>query len=234
MFIPISDDNTLKSIKFQWVTLSLIALNVAVFAFSSADIPLSLIASFALVPVELFHVNILGGAFPGQTQSVAVPEGTTLLTYMFIHGDIFHLVGNMLFLFVFGDNVEDAMGHIKFLAFYLLCGVIAGLTHAMMVPDSTLPLVGASGAVAGVIAAYLMLHPRVRVWILAFKFIPLQINAAIALGFWVATQVVMVMLPQTGPVAWWAHIGGLAAGAFLVLFFRRPGVVLFDRNLKVV
>ncbi len=234
MFIPISDDNTLKSIQFQWVTLSLIALNVAVFAFSSADMPMALIASFALVPAELFHVNIFGGAFPGGTQSVAVPEGTTLLTYMFIHGDIFHLVGNMLFLYVFGDNVEDAMGHLKFLAFYLLCGIIAGLTHAMMIPDSSLPLVGASGAVAGVIAAYLMLHPRVRVWVLAFKIIPLQINAAIALGFWVITQVVMVMLPQTGPVAWWAHIGGLAAGAFLVLFFRRPGVMLFDRNLKVV
>lgn len=234
MFIPISDDNSLKSIKFQWVTLALIAFNVAVFAFSSADMPMALIASFALVPAELFHVNILGGVFPGETQSVAVPEGTTLLTYMFIHGDIFHLVGNMLFLFVFGDNVEDAMGHIKFLAFYLLCGIVAGLTHAAMVPDSNLPLVGASGAVAGVIAAYLMLHPRVRVWVLAFKFIPLQINAAIALGFWVITQVVMVMLPQTGPVAWWAHIGGLAAGAILVLFMRRPGVLLFDRNLKVV
>ena len=139
MFIPISDDNTLKSIKFQWVTLALIAFNVAVFAFSSADMPMSLIASFALVPAELFHVNILGGAFPGETQSVAVPEGTTLLTYMFIHGDIFHLVGNMLFLFVFGDNVEDAMGHIKFLAFYLLCGIVAGLTHAVMVPDSQSP-----------------------------------------------------------------------------------------------
>src|SRR5262249_54518115 len=132
---------------------------------------------------------------------------------------------------VFGDNVEDALGHLNFLVFYLACGVIAGLTHSLMMPSSGLPLIGASGAVAGVIAAYLILHPRVRVWVLAFRFIPLRISAALVLGAWIATQVVMVMLPDTGPVAWWAHIGGLVAGAVLVLFMRRPGVALFDRGL---
>ena len=98
----------------------------------------------------------------------------------------------MLFLWVFGDNVEDAMGHFKFLVFYLLCGIAGGLAHAFMLPTSRLPLIGASGAVAGVIAAYLILHPRVRVWVLAFRFIPLRIAAAWVLGVWVVTQFVMV------------------------------------------
>ena len=159
---------------------------------------------------ELFGAAVLGAAADRVTIRVAIAEGYTLLTYMFFHGDIFHLLGNMLFLWVFGDNVEDAMGHAKFLFFYLACGVFAGLFHAWMLPDSDLPLIGASGAVAGVIAAYLMLHPRVRVWVLAFQFIPLRISAGSVLGAvgrrcrssWCAD-------PDAGPVAWWAHIGGL-------------------------
>jgi membrane associated rhomboid family serine protease len=165
-------------------------------------------------------------------QVPVVPERLTLISYMFFHGDILHLAGNMLFLWVFGDNVEDAMGHVKYLIFYLACGVFAGLTHAWMVPDSDSPLIGASGAVAGVIAAYLMLHPRVRVWVLALKAIPLRISAAFALGLWILIQVVMVLLPQVGPVAWWAHIGGLLAGAVLVVFMRRSGVPLFDKRVS--
>jgi membrane associated rhomboid family serine protease len=131
-------------------------------------------------------------------------------------------------LWVFGDNVEDAMGHRRFIVFYLACGVAAALAHAFALPDSTQPLIGASGAVAGVIAAYLLLHPRVRVWVLAFRIIPLRIAAVWVLGAWAVTQFVMVLL---GPreVAWWAHIGGMAAGAVLILFLRRPGVPLFDR-----
>ena len=163
-----------------------------------------------------------------------MPERLTLVSYMFLHGDVFHLLGNMLFLWVFGDNVEDAMGHVRFVVFYLACGIFAGLTHAWMMPDSDMPLIGASGAVAGVIAAYIMLHPRVRVWVLAFRFIPLRISAALALGAWILTQLVMVALPQIGPVAWWAHIGGLVAGAALILVMRRPGVPLFDKRLTPI
>ena len=101
-------------------------------------------------------------------------------------------------------------------------------------PSSKLPLIGASGAVAGVIAAYLILHPRVMVWVLAFRFIPLRISAAWVLGVWVATQLFMVLLNQPDQVAWWAHIGGMVAGAILILFMRRPGVPLFDRGLTPV
>jgi membrane associated rhomboid family serine protease len=138
----------------------------------------------------------------------------------------------MLFLWVFGDNVEDAMGHLKFLAFYLLCGIVGGLAHAALAPDPRIPLIGASGAVAGVIAAYLMLHPRVRVWVLALRFIPLRIPAALVLGVWAITQVVMVIFWPADQVAWAAHVGGMVAGAILVLFLRRRGVELFDRGLQ--
>jgi membrane associated rhomboid family serine protease len=180
-------------------------------------------------------VGIFGGPANGIGDALAVPESFTLVTYMFLHGDPFHLLGNMLFLWVFGDNVEDALGHLRFLAFYLACGIFAGLVHAFVVENwittsSGVPLIGASGAVAGVITAYLMLHPHVRVWVLAFRFIPLRISAMFALGAWILSQFVMLALPNIGPVAWWAHIGGIVAGGVLVLFMRRPGVALFGRR----
>jgi membrane associated rhomboid family serine protease len=231
MFVPIGDDNPLKSIRFQYVTVALIVANVIAFLLESLPAsPDALLASFAVVPQELLQVNIFGaGAAPVSGDSLGVPERATLFSYMFLHGDVMHLIGNMLFLWVFGDNVEDALGHIRFLLFYLACGVAAALAHTMMLPDSSDALIGASGAVSGVIAAYLMMHPRVGVWVLAFKVIPLRITAAWALGAWIVFQLVMVALPQAGPTAWWAHIGGLLAGAALVFVLRRPGVPLFGR-----
>lgn len=229
MFVPLHDENSLKSIRFQWVTILLIVINVVVYFFETVQLDEQAIAGFAIVPSELFDTSLL--PIPVEAVGPQFPERLTLLTYMFFHGDILHLAGNMLFLWVFGDNVEDAMGHFKFILFYLACGIFAGLMHAWINPTSDIPLIGASGAVAGVIAAYLVLHPRVRVWVLALKAIPLRISAAFALGLWVLIQVVMVFLPQVGPVAWWAHIGGLIAGAVLVVFLRRPGVPLFDRGL---
>jgi len=231
VFIPLSDDNPLRSIRFQLVTVGLIAANALVFLWQNVAAGQSAAASFAIIPAELLKVSILGGPAHGPYDTVAVPEGVTLLTYMFLHGDILHLLSNMVFLWVFGDNIEDAMGHLKFLAFYLLCGIAGGLAHALMVPTSPLPLIGASGAVAGVIAAYLILHPRVLVWVLAFRFIPLRISAAWVLGVWVATQFFMILLNQPDQVAWWAHIGGMVAGAILIVFMRRPGVPLFDRGI---
>ena len=231
VFIPLSDDNPLRSIRFQWVTAGLIAANVLVFIWQVSGAGTVMAASFAVVPAQLFQVHIFGGYAPIPNELVHVPEFLTLITYQFLHGDIIHLASNMIFLWVFGDNVEDAMGHLKYLVFYLVCGIAAGLTHAWMLPASQLPLIGASGAVAGVIAAYLLLHPRVLVWVLAFRIIPLHISAAWVLGFWVVTQFAMVLINQADQVAWWAHIGGMAAGALLILFMRRPGVPLFDRWL---
>jgi len=240
VFVPMYDDNPLRSIKFAYVNVMLIALNIAVFMFEISGVDDKTIADFAIIPKELFEANIFGSPATGTVPqgALVVPEPYTLISYMFLHGDILHLGGNMLFLWVFGDNVEDAVGHLKYILFYLACGVFAALVHSWISPASDVPLIGASGAVAGVIAAYIMLHPRVRVWVLALRAIPLRISAALALGAWIATQITMVALPYIvqdypykGPVAWWAHIGGLIAGAVLILFLRRRGVPLFDKRL---
>jgi membrane associated rhomboid family serine protease len=232
VFVPLHDDNRLKHIRFQYVTLALIAVNLACYVFEASGIDIAVITSFALVPFELTTVHGFGGHALFSTDAVPVPEWLTLVTYMFFHGDPLHLAGNMLFLWVFGDNVEDACGHARFLLLYLGAGVIGGLTHVALNLTSTAPLIGASGAVAGIIAAYLILHPRVRVWVLAFKFIPLRISAAWTLGAWIVLQFVMLALPSSGPIALWAHIGGLAAGSILIIVLRRRGVPLFDQTLR--
>jgi membrane associated rhomboid family serine protease len=234
VFVPIGDDNPLRSIRFQYVTVVLIALNILVFLIEIAGggSGSAFVSSFALVPQELFQVHVLGGAARFSNDTIAIPERATLFSYMFFHGDVMHLLGNMLFLWVFGDNVEDALGHLRYLVFYLACGVAAGLMHALVLPDSQDALIGASGAVSGVISAYLMLHPRVGVWVLALKFIPLKITAAWVLALWILFQIAMVLFPGSadpGPTAWWAHIGGLMSGAALILVMRRPGVPLFRR-----
>ena len=230
VFIPVQDDNPLRSIRFQWVTVALIVLNIAIYGAENTALGEKVAASFAIIPFELFHVGIIGGPAMGPDDYWPVAERTTLLTYMFLHGDIVHLASNMLFLWVFGDNVEDAMGHAKFLLFYMVCGLVAGMAHAVALADSRVPLIGASGAVAGVIAAYVILHPYVRVWVLAFRIIPLRIPAWAVLGSWIVIQLVMVLSPPgKGPTAWWAHIGGLVTGAVLVLVLRRPGVELFNQ-----
>jgi rhomboid family protein len=233
VFIPLRDENSLRSIPFQYVTVLLIVINALVFLLEVGGLDHASIAAFGVTPRELFGAPIVTEPGTVEMQLMPLAEGATLITYMFFHADIFHLVGNMLFLWVFGDNVEDAMGHVRFLCFYLACGVFAALFHSWMLPDSTLPLIGASGAVAGVIAAYLMLHPHVGVWVLAFKVIPLRITAGLALGLWIALQIVMIVIADVGPTAWWAHIGGLIAGAALILVMRRPGVPLFDRGMKL-
>jgi len=234
MFVPIHDKNPLKSIHFQYVTVGLIALNIAIYIafhtgwFFEID---ERLAAFTLIPSEFWiqgapftdHASVPIGGFP-------VPERWTLVTYMFVHGNLMHLLGNMLFLWVFGDNVEDAMGHVRFLLFYLMCGVFAGLSHTLVMKTSEIPVIGASGGVAGIIAAYLMLHPKVKIWVLALWRIPMKITAAWVLGFWVLLQVFSAVTSSGDGIAWWAHVGGLTAGAVLILFMRRPGVALFDQT----
>jgi membrane associated rhomboid family serine protease len=233
VFIPLHDTNPLKRIRYQYVTVALIVINVAVFVIFGTGwvIPLDdeNTAAFAVVPAKLMAGGgsetsmFATGAFP-------IPERFTLVSYMFLHGSWLHLIGNMLFLWVFGDNVEDAMGHLRFIMFYLMCGIFAAVLHTWMLPKSDLPLIGASGAVAGVISAYLILHPKVKVWVLALWRIPIRITAAWALGIWIAAQFGNLLLDSEENVAWWAHVGGLAAGAVLILFMRRRGVVLFDKT----
>lgn len=237
MFIPLSDENPLRAIPFQYVTIALILANVAVFAFSAvADSP-AIVASFAVIPTELFYVDILGGNAPGGGQAIAVPESTTLLTYMFFHADIFHLLGNMLFLWVFGDNMEDQMGHVGFLAFYLSAGIAAALAQVASAPDSIVPMVGASGAIAGVMGGYLLLFPKARVdvaliLIIVFRVIP--VPAWIVLSAWFGLQLVQGSMTPTdqGGVAYWAHAGGFAAGLALTfpLWRKRGGPVFWRRT----
>jgi membrane associated rhomboid family serine protease len=171
-------------------------------------------------------VTLLGDAKLPAELALMPPE-VTLVTYMFLHGDWWHLIGNMLFLWVFGDNVEDAMGSIRFLFFYLLTGVAAGLAHAYANIGSDVPLVGASGATAGVVGAYIMLYPRVKMWSLAFMRIPLKLPAWIVIAAWLATQVFFIVAGIQDGTAWWAHIGGFAAGVLLVVIFKRADQPLF-------
>jgi membrane associated rhomboid family serine protease len=239
VFVPLSDDNALRHISRAYVTVSLILFTILAFVWQVvSDTSIgpnacrSLSASFAVIPSDLVAVSFFGGPARGPCDAIAVPEILTLVTYAFLHGDPIHLAGNMLFLWVFGDNVEDALGHARFLVFYLLSAAAGALAHVVAISvllpgDRVVALIGASGAVAGVVTAYLMLYPHVRVWVLAFRFIPLRITALWALGAWVGTQFVMLFLPS-GQIAWWAHIGGIAAGAALVIVLRRPGVTLFN------
>lgn len=233
LFIPLKDQNPLEHIHFQFVTVGLIILNIAIYIlFQSGFVyPVSQAswASFALVPNEFLPEGLIGIPISGETfDALEIPEKYTLITYMFLHGSLLHLGGNMLFLWVFGDNIEDAVGHFKFLIFYLLCGIAGGLTHTFMLPDSTSPLIGASGAISGIIGAYLMLHPRVQLWVLVLGRIPLPVNAALAIIAWLIFQIYQVLYMSETGTAWWAHIGGFVAGIALILIMRRRGVPLFN------
>jgi len=229
MFIPIHDINPLRRIETPIVTYALIFACTAIFVvFQSGyfvEANRASIAGFSMIPAELrLNVGL-------RNQFYVIPESLTVVTYMFLHGGWMHLIGNMLFLWVFGDNVEDAMGHFRFLVFYLAAGVAGGLAHMLSAPNSTIPLVGASGAIAGVVAAYLILHPRVKIWVLVLARFPVKITAMWVLSAWAVFQVVMLLVASDHTTAWWAHIGGFVAGAVLVPFMRKPGVPLFDQDL---
>jgi membrane associated rhomboid family serine protease len=228
VLLPVYDRNPLKIIPFQFVTISLIFVTVLIFLWQ-VELPPGLseraILVYGVVPSVLF------GAEQIDPRLAPIPAHLTLLTSLFLHGDWWHLIGNMLFLWVFGDNIEDATGHWKFLLFYLICGIAAGFAHAVAMPDLTTPTVGASGAVAGLLGAYIMLHPRVKILVLAMKWFPIYLPAYLVLALWFGFQLFSVWLGGGGQVAWWAHIGGFVAGAVLIVFFRDERVPLFDRGV---
>lgn len=224
MFIPLYDSNHLRHIRLQYVTFGLIAINVIVYfvtTLGSEDFATAAVLGLGYIP------SVVNDTAELSPDLVVIPEKLSYVTYSFLHGDIFHLGGNMLFLWVFGDNVEDALGHFRFLAFYLLCAVAGAFLHGLILPDSQTPLIGASGAIAGIVAAYLILYPRVKVWVLAFGRIPLRIPAWIPLILWVAFQFLMIAIGGDDEVSWAAHVGGIVAGAVLVLFLRSRDVPLF-------
>jgi membrane associated rhomboid family serine protease len=218
--IPLKDNNPTRRIPY--VNLLLIATNLAVFGYQYFFMPQGptyLINTLGFIPHEAFS---LADAPPYSP--IFLP--LTLFSAMFIHGGWLHLLGNMLYLWIFGDNVEDRLGHGRYLLFYMTCGAIAALTHAFMFSQSTVPCVGASGAIAGVLAAYLLFFPKAKVTTLFIIFIFIRIvrvPAVLLLGLWIALQVASGMTELTtraGGVAWFAHIGGFAAGVVMALMVR--------------
>lgn len=229
--IPLRDYRPSGS--FPIVTVSLIAINAIVFVyqwllesrpvspFSNATQGDLFIYSWGVVPREITHGVDLQPYIP-------VPIWLTLITSMFLHGGFLHIAGNMLYLWIFGDNVEEAMGRLRFLLFYLVSGIAAAFAQVMVNPNSTIPMIGASGAISGVLGAYLLLYPygRVLTLMVFFYFIRMaELPAIVLLGLWFFLQLANASLGQLeGGVAWFAHIGGFLAGAILLFLFKKRHV----------
>lgn len=217
--IPFKDDNQTST--FPFVTIGLIVSNCLVFIWE------------LLSPVSGTRIAYFYGAIPQNLitleQTQPIHPVVSLFTAMFLHGGFFHIIGNMLYLWIFGDNIEDVLGHFRFLMFYLFAGLVAAYGHAFAEPSSTIPMIGASGAVSGVLGAYLLLFPQSRVYtILFFGFFwqIVRIPAIIVIGFWAIIQVINGILikgvAHQGGVAWFAHIAGFLAGLITIKLWM-PG-----------
>ena len=218
MFFPISDDNPSSSIPY--ITYFLIGACCFVFSLQYLS---------QMNPQIFYTYGFIPNSFFSEYSSLPI------YTSMFLHGGLFHIAGNMLYLWIFGDNVEDSMGKVKFIIFYLLCGTIAALCQGFVDPSSEIPMVGASGAIAGVLGAYLMLFPKANVKCLVFIIIIIQmirIPAFIVLGFWIVIQFFNIpgSIDADGGTAYFAHIGGFLAGMILIPFFKNKNVKLFHEQ----
>jgi membrane associated rhomboid family serine protease len=221
MVFPLYDDNPLRRPRRPYVTWGLIALNVVIFLIQvsiSGVASLAMVASFGATPAAVLH------AVP---QSGSVPPELTLVTGMFLHGGWDHLLGNMIYLWVFGDDIEEALGRARFVIFYFVAGVAASLGYIVFNPRSTTPLIGASGAISGILAAYLMLRPCAAVSIFFLRAV-VRVRAYWVIGGWVVMQFYFLLSNTSDGVAYGAHIGGLIAGAGLFLVMRPAGVELFE------
>lgn len=239
---PYRDDN--PTLKTPIVTLILIGVNVVMWVVvqgMGAEPLLSRsVCELGLIPGEFLGLLPAGATVPMGPQTVCVlgDEQTwfTPVTSMFLHGGWFHLIGNMWFLWVFGNNVEDSMGHLRFLAFYVLCGLVAAAAQTFMSPASPIPMVGASGAISGVMGAYIVLYPKVRIHMLVVLVIfvtRIVVPAYLMLAYWFLLQLLGGGLTSgsEGGVAFWAHAGGFVAGALLIYVFRDPELVAKHRAL---
>ena len=229
---PIRDDN--PQLRIPIATYAIIAVNVAVWVFvqglGSNPALVESICQLGLIPGELLGTVPAGTQFPLGPGAVCRLGGGgtwyTLFSSMFMHGGWMHIIGNLWFLWIFGGNVEDSMGPVRFVVFYLLCGVAAAAAQVMTNTESIVPMVGASGAIGGVMGAYILLYPRVNVhmlFIFGFYITTFAIPAVFMLGYWFLVQVlsgVASLGASGGGVAFWAHVGGFAAGGLLVLFFK--------------
>jgi membrane associated rhomboid family serine protease len=239
---PYRDDN--PTLATPIATFVLIVANVAMWILvqgMGAEPSLSRsVCELGLIPGDYLGRLPEGYSVPmGQATMCVIGEQRTWftpLTSMFLHGGWFHLIGNMWFLWVFGNNVEDSMGHARYLGFYLLCGLAAAAAQAFVNPSSPIPMVGASGAISGVMGAYIVLYPRVRVHMLVFLGIfitRIVVPAYLMLGYWFLLQIIGGGLTsgEGGGVAFWAHAGGFIAGAALIYLFRDPGLVAKHRAM---
>lgn len=235
VFLPVYDYNRLRYIKRPYVTWTLIVVNVLIYFLFQSGLVFNLEEMvnriFGFMPASILPTS---GAQTDVPAIVATFPGIKLFTYQFLHGDLAHLFGNMIFLWVFGDNIEDAMGRFRYFLFYIGCGLAAGLAHFWSQSASDVPLIGASGAISGLLAAYLILFPRVKVWVLFFTRIPIKLRAYWILGLYLAFNLLMAAMNSMDNVAWWAHIGGFAAGLVLVILMRRPGVELFAKDVDTI
>jgi membrane associated rhomboid family serine protease len=211
--IPFKDDNPTRT--FPYITLLIIGANILVFvlqAFSSKS-GQEIAYSYGAIPYSITSFN----------SNQPIPVFMTVFTSMFMHGGLLHLGGNMLYFWIFGDNIEDSLGHIRFIFFYLFCGIIAAYSHALTAPGSHVPMIGASGAISGLLGAYALLFPSARVHTLLFFGFFIQvvrIPALIVIGFWAIIQFVSGLMTQGGlphgGVAWFAHAGGFMAGLLTI------------------
>ena len=224
---PIHDDNPTRITPY--VTYVLLSACVLVFFWqiSLGDAAQQAVYSFGVIPSVLFATKNL----PAELE--ILPAWLTIFSSMFLHGGWMHLIGNMLYLWVFGNNVEDAMGHRRFIVFYLACGLLAALTQAVLNPDSEIPMIGASGAISGVLGAYLLLHPHARILVVIPIVIVIYtpwIAAYWVLGFWFVLQLInsLTSASDVGGVAYGAHIGGFVAGMLLIPLFKYRHVPLFS------
>jgi membrane associated rhomboid family serine protease len=223
--IPLRDDNPTKLTPV--VTIASIAACILVFLYQ-ASLPAgsgdTFVFQYGAIPALVFgQADLLETVVP-------IPAYATLITSMFLHGGWMHLIGNMLYLWVFGNNIEDVMGHAKYALFYLTCGILAALSHALTNPSSPVPMVGASGAISGVLGAYVLLFPRARVLVLMPGLGLTRVAAGFVLGMWFVMQLLsggMSIGSQGGGVAFFAHIGGFLAGMALIGLFKRRDVPFF-------
>jgi membrane associated rhomboid family serine protease len=223
--IPLHDDNPTE--RAPVITIAFIVTCVLVFLYQASLSDRSgelFVFQYGAIPAGIF-----GQATPPVYAS-GIPAYATLFTSMFLHGSWMHLLGNMLYLWVFGNNIEDVMGHAKYVVFYVTCGILAALSHGITDPSSTIPMVGASGAISGVLGAYVLLFPRAHVLVLMPGLGMTQVAAGVVLGMWFVLQLLSGSMSQAssgGGVAFFAHIGGFVAGMGLIGFFKRPDVPFF-------
>jgi len=217
--IPLRD--SVPAEVFPFVTILIIVMNLAVFAYQFSLEPEAreeFIMRAGAVPYEISHGEDKPPLFFGY------PIQMTLVSSMFLHGGFLHILGNMLYLWIFGDNIESKVGHLRFLFFYLICGAIASIVHILTGPESTVPMVGASGAISGVLGAYLLLFPRARILTLltlGFFIRLVEMPAVVVLSLWIILQMVNAYFFHQSNVAWFAHIGGFFAGIILIPLFRK-------------